>query len=48
MQLHLLFFCQYAEIIIDPTYAVYEKINYSKDKVKLDEITGRDSNRLNP
>lgn len=34
----LVAFCQFAEIELDPTYAVYEKINYRKDDQVLDEI----------
>jgi hypothetical protein len=33
----LVAFCQFAEIELDPTYAVYEKINYRKDDQVLNE-----------
>jgi len=35
----LVIFCQLAKIDIEPTYAVYEKLNYKKCKTLLDEIT---------
>ncbi|MBU2923194.1 hypothetical protein Q4530_02785 [Colwellia sp. 1_MG-2023] len=35
----LVAFCQIAEIELDPTYAVYEKLNYSNDQALLDELT---------
>ncbi|MGN5182840.1 hypothetical protein ACTG1Y_11375 [Aeromonas veronii] len=34
----LVAFCQFAEIELDPTYAVYEKINYRNDAEVLDEV----------
>lgn len=34
----LVAFCQFAEIELDPTYAVYEKINYRSDDEVLDDI----------
>lgn len=34
----LVVFCQFAEIELDPTYAVYEKINYCSDPELLDEV----------
>ncbi|EOE6245039.1 hypothetical protein ACKOZO_004252, partial [Vibrio vulnificus] len=34
----LVAFCQFAEIELDPTYAVYEKINYRSDDELLDEV----------
>ncbi|MDO6528007.1 hypothetical protein Q4519_20235 [Motilimonas sp. 1_MG-2023] len=34
----LVAFCQFAEIELDPTYAVYEKINYKEDDGLLDEV----------
>ncbi|MCG9736565.1 hypothetical protein L1D32_00070 [Shewanella insulae] len=34
----LVVFCQFAEIELDPTYAVYEKINYRDDDQVLNEI----------
>jgi len=34
----LVSFCQFAEIELDPTYAVYEKINYRKDDLILNEV----------
>ena len=34
----LVSFCQFAEIELDPTCAVYEKINYRKDDQVLDEV----------
>lgn len=34
----LVAFCQFAEIELDPTYAVYEKINYRKDDQVPNEI----------
>jgi len=35
----LVAFCQIAGIELDPTFAVYEKINYRKDQAILDEVT---------
>lgn len=35
----LVAFCQLCEIELDPTFAVYEKINYRTDKKILDEVT---------
>ncbi|WP_226646046.1 hypothetical protein [Microbulbifer variabilis] len=34
----LVVFCQFAEIELDPTYAVYEKINYRSDNELLNEV----------
>ncbi|CAD2224836.1 conserved hypothetical protein [Pseudoalteromonas sp. 3J6] len=34
----LVVFCQFTEIELDPTYAVYEKVNYRKDDEILDEV----------
>jgi len=34
----LVVFCQFAEIELDPTYAIYEKINYRNDDKLLEEI----------
>ena len=35
----LVAFCQLSEIELDPTFAVYEKLNYRRDAKTLDEVT---------